>query len=180
MFTSEIGAKTTAIPIAQATASPANASLLYKPHTKQHAYKKNNRFYYTVGAYRILLEKKIKVENLSNVKVNNIPHTPQWCNGLVNVRGIIVPIVDLHVFLQTGKTSDQKKSRLILVEHESHSPIIFQIDELPKMISLDDFTYGKPPDKAPAWLKKSMKNGDNIIYEIDHSELLNLLKNTKN
>lgn len=137
--------------------------------------KKNRRFIYTVGSYNFLLEQDIKVENLSNLSLNTVPHAPKWCNGIVNLRGIIVPIVDMHVFLNTGnKTS--KNSQLMMLDHKDHSPVIFQTDRLPQIVYLDDYTTINIPEKLPNWIIKAIKNGTNTLYQIDHSELMTQIK----
>lgn len=141
--------------------------------------KKVSRFTYTVGPYNFLLEQDIKVENLSNLTFNEIPRAPKWCKGIVNVRGIITPIVDMHDFLKTGSKTSTKKSHLMMLDHKDHSPVIFLIDQLPEIVDLDDYTTIEKPNKAPSWLIKAIKNGTNTLYQIDHSELMNQLKNTQ-
>lgn len=138
--------------------------------------KRTNRFTYTVGAFNLLLEQEIKVENLSNLTINVIPHAPKWCNGIVNVRGVIMPIVDMHVFLKTGIKNPTKDTTLIRLEQKDHPPIIFQIDKLPEMVFLDDYTKIEMPEESPNWLIQSLKNGTNTLYEINHSELMQQLK----
>lgn len=140
---------------------------------------KTNRFYYTVGSYNLLIEQEIRVENLTNFIVNKIPHAPEWCTGIVNIRGIIMPVVSMHTFLKTGTNNSKRISKLIMLEHKNHAPIIFQIDKLPKMIFLDDYAHEKAPDKSPNWLINALKNGTNTLYKIDHSKLMAQLKNTQ-
>ena len=144
----------------------------------RRAKNKITRFIYSVGNYNFLLEQDIKVENLSNLAINIIPHVPEWCIGIVNVRGNIMPIVDMHVFLKTNKKNKQTNAKIIMVEHKNHAPIIFQVDRLPEMIFLDDYTHSKAPESSPSWLISSLKNKAKTIYEINHAELMAQLKYT--
>ena len=97
-----------------------------------------SRFFYSIGPHNILLEKDAKVENLENLTINIIPHAPEWCTGIANVRGIIMPVVNMHIVLKTDIEQSLKKSKQMLVEQKNLSPIIFTIDKLPEMISLED------------------------------------------
>lgn len=139
---------------------------------------KNSGFFYTIGSYNILVEQGIKVENLSGLVINKIPHAPEWCSGIVNVRGIIMPIVNMHTFLKTGIDNSSKKHNLIMLEYKNLTPIIFQIDKLPEMVFIDDYTYENAPNNSPDWLNQTVTNGANTLYEIDHQELLKQLSNS--
>lgn len=138
---------------------------------------KNNRFYYSVASFNILLEKDIKAENLSNPHVYALPHSPAWCSGIVNVRGNIIPVLNMHTFLKTGIKVPINKSKLLLFKHSNMTPIVFQIDKLPAMIDFDDYAIATNSVDLPQWINKSFKEGSNLIHEVDHSNLLNLLNN---
>lgn len=142
-----------------------------------HAKRLLSRFYYTIGPYNILLEKDAKVENLENLTINIIPHAPDWCSGIVNVRGIIIPVVDMHTVLKTEIEQPLRKSKQILVEQKNLAPIIFTIDKLPEMISLEDYETIKLKEDAPLWQQKGFMNESNTIFEVNHTDLLNQLNN---
>lgn len=138
---------------------------------------RNNRFFYCVAGLNILLEQDINAENLSQPKVYNLPHSPEWCTGIVNVRGNIIPILNVHVLLQTGVDMPVNKSKLLLFKHKKIAPIIFQIDQLPSMIDFDDYTISTNPNNSPHWMKKTFKSKSNIIHEVNHFDLLKTLNN---
>lgn len=144
--------------------------------SEKNKYYNKNRFFYTIGLFNFLLEESIKVENLYNSTVNSVPYAPEWCSGITSIRGNIIPVVNMHIFLKTGKNIPSKKKKLMMIEHNNHSPIVFEIDRLPEVISTDNYTYTQLPNKSPIWLKKALRNEENIIYEINHSELLKQLK----
>ena len=83
------------------------------------------RFFYTVGLFNFLLEESIRVENLYEVTINNVPHVPAWCSGVTSIRGNIMPVVNLHIFLKTGVNNTHKNKKLIMLEHHHYSPIVF-------------------------------------------------------
>ena len=142
----------------------------------------NNRFYYTVGNHNLLFEKNLKVENLSATTINKVPHAPDWCTGIISVRGVIMPVVNMHTFLNSElklkeKYIQSKKTYLLMIEHNNHAPIILQIDKLPEIININDYTYSRSANNSPDWQGKTWKNSTNKLFEIDHDKLLNSFKN---
>lgn len=132
----------------------------------------NNRFYYSVGKLNLLLEQDVKAENLSLPKIYEIPHPPSWCSGIVNVRGNIVPVVNMHILLQTGENTSTKRSKLLLFQHNNLAPIIFQIDKLPSMINFDDYSKKTLTKNSANWMTQSFQHESNIIHEVNHIDLL--------
>ncbi len=152
-------------------------SQLLQPSQKNKSYHQT-RFFYTVGLFNFLLEESIKVENLYAFTINDVPYAPEWCSGVTSIRGNIMPVVNMHIFLKTGRYAESQNKKLMMLEHKNHAPIVFEIDKLPDVISIDHYIDAPVAKKSPIWLKKALKNEKNIIYEINHSELLRQLKNS--
>ena len=142
----------------------------------------SNRFYYSVGDLNFLFETDLKVENLSDTTINKIPHAPEWCSGIISVRGVIVPVVNMHILLKDElkkskhKTKQKKRPHLLMVEHGNHEPIILQIDKLPEIINIKDYTYSRPENNSPDWQGKTWKNSTNKLFEINHDLFLNSIR----
>ena len=128
------------------------------------------RFYYTVGQFNILIEKDLKAENLQTLTINAVPNAPMWCSGIVSVRGVIMPVVNMHVFLNTKK-SPTSKSNFIMLEHKGFSPIIFQTDNLPTTINLEQFTRESLPENTPPWVENHLIKDQTSIFEANHKQL---------
>lgn len=144
----------------------------------------SNRFFYSVGDLNFLFEKDLKVENLSGLTINKIPHAPEWCLGIISVRGVIIPVVNMHTLLKDElkklkhktKNKQNKKPYLLMVEHNNHAPIILQIDKLPEVINIKDYTYSKSANNSPNWQGKTWENSTNKLFEINHNLLFNTIK----
>ena len=139
----------------------------------------NNRFYYSVGDLNFLVEKDLKVENLSQMTINKVPLAPEWCSGITSVRGVIIPVVNMHLLLKnelkTIKNKQSKKPYLLMVEHKNHAPIILQIDKLPEIINIKDYTYSRSENNSPNWQGKTWKNSTNKLFEINHDILFSTI-----
>lgn len=144
----------------------------------------DKRFYYSMGANNFLIEQDLKAETLNEMPVNQIPFSPDWYKGLVSIRGVIMPVIDMNDFVNSQtmtkankKVSDtHNDSYFLKLEHNAHSPIVIKIDGLPKQISISTMKKRKAAKTKPAWMIHTMKHEASSITEVDHQELLNKIK----
>ena len=142
----------------------------------------SNRFFYTVGDLNFLFEKDLKVENLPKTTINKVPHAPEWCSGIVSVRGVIIPVVNMHILLSNelnklnSKNKQARKPHLLMIEHNNHAPIILQIDKLPEIINIKDYTYSRSANNSPNWQGKTWENSTNKLFEINHDILFDTIQ----
>ena len=144
----------------------------------------DKRFYYSMGANNFLIEQDLKAETINEMPVNQIPFSPDWYMGLVSIRGVIMPVIDMNDFVNSQtmtkankKVSDtHNDSYFLKLEHNAHSPIVIKIDGLPKQISISTMKKRKAAKTKPAWMIHTMKHETSSITEVDHQELLNKIK----
>ncbi len=129
------------------------------------------RFYYTIGEFNILIEADLKVENLTELIINKVPNIPAWCSGIVSVRGVIMPVINMHNFLDTKKQNTANDNYMML-EHKDYAPIIFITDNLPSMVKLDKYSKRKHIENTPNWVKHRLSDGRTSIFDANHSQLL--------
>lgn len=68
-------------------------------------------------------------EILSIPAYTPVPGAKPWVKGLANIRGTLVPIVDLHGFLGTSAPTTLRRQRLLVVNHDDiHCGVI--VDEI--------------------------------------------------
>jgi twitching motility protein PilI len=61
--------------------------------------------------------------------MTRVPGTRDWLSGLANVRGQLLPVVDLKAFLGGGQTRPGRATRVIVVNHRD-VPAGLTVDEL--------------------------------------------------
>jgi chemotaxis signal transduction protein len=71
------------------------------------------RYGFRVADIGLLLGSQVGAELVSRMPVSPIPNAPAWLQGLMNLRGNLVPVVDVAAVL--GLESDAKASPLVLV-----------------------------------------------------------------
>ena len=125
-------------------------------------------FYYSVAEYNILLESGIKTEIIEKKEAFPIPHAPKWCDGMISLRGKLIPVVNLHTLLNTSK---QNHSHWLLVlEIAPYPQLALRIDQLPKQQSFhDQQSESLASSKLPSWLNGVFHIDGNKLYEADHT-----------
>lgn len=56
-------------------------------------------------------------EILTKVSISAIPGAKEWVRGVANVRGNLLPILDLNGFLAGGVTKVSRQSRILVMQH---------------------------------------------------------------
>jgi len=53
--------------------------------------------------------------------LTRLPHAKRWVKGVTNMRGSLLPIIDLHDFIGGVPTEVDRRSRVLMVQHENIS-----------------------------------------------------------
>lgn len=80
------------------------------------------------GANRWLVPREEIREVMEFPPTTRVPGARDWVRGITNVRGRLVPVVDLQAFDGTGETIGRRSNRLIVVNH----------DDLPAAVLVDE------------------------------------------
>jgi twitching motility protein PilI len=105
--------------------------------------------------------------------VTRIPGAKTWVRGLANVRGQLLPMLDLRQFLGSGATTPQRNTRVVVVNHRE-SPAGLMVDEVlgfrrfaesefndeppPTVIRCDSYLAGAFRRGGEVWPVLSLKN----------------------
>ena len=135
-----------------------------------------NRFYYSIGTLNFLLEQELKVENISLGSINKVPHAQAWYEGIISVRGTIMPVISIHKFLKGQinyeETKSNKESHLIILDHAELTPVALLIDKLPETVDIATYKTKKAPENSPRWFEHTLEKENNLIINVNHKSLL--------
>jgi len=113
--------------------------------------------------------------------VTEIPNTPDYLKGVINLRGVIVPIVDLHQrFNRTSKEYDATTVVIVLqgVVREKKSMVGVVVDEVSDVYKVDNTAVKEAPDFGSRidnrFLKGMAVMEDNMIILLDALRLLDV------
>lgn len=82
------------------------------------------------------------VEILNLPQANRLPETPEYITGIINVRGELVPLIDLRK--RFGLGSMPKKERVVIVRCPNKTGLV--VDEVMEIKSLNSGDISDPPE----------------------------------
>jgi len=85
---------------------------------------------YRLGSRRLVSDFREIVEIVPMPPVTPVPCAQPWLLGVGNLRGNLLPVVDLRCFLEGGAPSIQQDMQRVLVTQQSDGNIALGIDEL--------------------------------------------------
>lgn len=99
-------------------------------------------FYLGEEQYGIAID-KIK-EIIAMMKVTNVPKTPEYIRGVINLRGSIIPVVDTRLrFAMEPKEIDMQTT--IIIAEVNKVNVGFIVDRVEEVASIDTQHLGEPP-----------------------------------
>jgi len=91
------------------------------------------RFGYSIGYFNFVLEKTLVSEIVIEPTIFPVPNGPRWLPGMINLRGNILPVIDLTHMIGTRLKSSS--GHFVLVVDEGAQALALFIDALPKSLS---------------------------------------------
>lgn len=84
------------------------------------------------------------VENIVRMThITRVPKVAAYLNGVINLRGEVVPVMSLRLKMGLEKDEITKKTRIIILKLEQHGTIGFIVDEVKEVITLDNDSVEK-------------------------------------
>ncbi|MCP4663265.1 MAG: chemotaxis protein CheW [bacterium] len=79
--------------------------------------------------------------------LTRVPTTPVWIRGVMNLRGTVVPVVDLAAKLGLPATPLTKRTCMVMVEAELQGELLvigMMVDEVSRVIELEEIEQALP------------------------------------
>lgn len=116
------------------------------------------------------------IEIIGMQKVNALPEAPDYVKGIINLRGRIIPIVDMH--LRLGKSEPQYTDRtcIVVVETEKLSAGLI-VDSVTDVLRIDEKDIVPPPEintGSHGYLSGIGKVNGEVKLLLDCEKLFNL------
>jgi twitching motility protein PilI len=102
---------------------------------------------FRIGGEAFLLAREETREVMSYpASVTRVPGAKSWIRGLSNVRGQLMPVVDLRAFLGSGSTTPSRATRVLIANHRE-IPAGLTVDEVMgfRRFAESEFTADLPP-----------------------------------
>lgn len=129
-------------------------------------------------------------EIIRSAKVTAVPNSPEFVEGVINLRGNIIPVVDLRKRLYLYTEGADSKRPWVLILNISDRVVGFIVDEVTHVIKMSDDSVQPPPDIVISGLESQYIQGvckvdDSLLVILNFSRVLfsdeyNMLRDLEN
>jgi len=111
------------------------------------------------------------------LNITKVPNAPSFVDGVVNLRGRIIPVMDLRSRLKMTRKEHDKNTRIIVVELNSQT-IGFVVDEVSEVLRIPK-SITEPPPSMLAGIESDFitavgKLEDRILILLDLEKVLSI------
>ncbi len=125
--------------------------------------------------YGLSIENVLSIEKPS--KTTRVPNVPAYIIGLINLRGDVIPVIDLRVKLGMEKKQVDNDSRIIIVK-EKGITVGLMVDSSKEVVDINKEDIDKPPTSDDNtiidYVSGIGKKGERLIIILDSLKLLDL------
>jgi purine-binding chemotaxis protein CheW len=129
---------------------------------------------FRVGQERFALDIRHIREITRLEQISSVPSMPSFVEGVMELRGQIIPVVDLRKRLEAG-IENSRQTRIIVSRLEK-KPLGLIVDEVTDVWEIEDGEIGAAPSVGsnfkPSFLDGVLKRNDLIVFVLDFTELL--------
>ena len=87
----------------------------------------------------------LKVQEINRIlEITTIPRSPAWIHGVMNLRGKIIPVVDLRNRFSLPPADRTRESRIVVVE-VADKTLGFLVDRVNEVLRISASTVEPPP-----------------------------------
>lgn len=118
-------------------------------------------------------------EILTPPRVTALPRVKDWMLGIANVRGRLIPVIDLHRFMGIATTVPRTQWRVLVVEQGETIAGLLVEQSLGMQHFLDDsFEEGQPEglDAIHPYIQGAYRHGGRVFYVVS---LMSLIRDEK-
>jgi len=88
----------------------------------------------------------LKVQEINRItQITKVPNSPEFVEGVINLRGKVIPILDLRIRMGMSKRTQDNNTRIIVVEVAGKT-IGFIVDEVTEVLRIPRTVIENPPE----------------------------------
>lgn len=116
------------------------------------------------------------VQIIGNQEITPIPDSPRYAKGVINLRGNIIPVIDVRLRFGKEEAKYDEKTCIIVSKIEDNH-IGFIVDSVDEVTTIDDRDISPPPrmskDRTNLYLTGIGKIENKVVMLLDTSKILN-------
>jgi purine-binding chemotaxis protein CheW len=117
-----------------------------------------------------------------NLSVTNVPKSPETIRGIANLRGQLVPAIDMYQRLGLDNPARQQEAIAIILKIKSLL-VALLVDSVGEIISLEDDTFEQPPPNFPEMSRELVfgvhKLPDRLLLLLDPTKIVQGIHSSK-
>lgn len=118
----------------------------------------------------------LRVQEINKmVQITKVPNSPVFVEGVINLRGKVIPIVDFRTRLGLAKIEHTKDTRIVVVDVEGKT-IGFIVDSVSEVLRIPASITEAPPEIVSGvdseFIKSVGKLEDRLLILIDLNKIL--------
>ena len=125
-------------------------------------------------------EYAISVENVGGIEkvlpITRVPSTPPFIKGVINLRGVVSPVIDLKEKFHRQKTEFTDKTRIIVINMEDISVGLI-VEEASDVVDMQADEIKPPPEvvgsKVDDFIQGVLKLEKRLLILLDLDKVLN-------
>lgn len=109
-------------------------------------------------------------------KVTHIPKAPDFIEGIINLRGKVIPVIDMRKRLGLATTEPTRDARIIVMKFQDHKRVGVIVDSVVNVIRVKEGEMQAAPNIAKGieseYLKGIVRVGDELVLVLDMEKVL--------
>lgn len=125
----------------------------------------------------------INIHNVENIEkktpITRVPHTRSYIVGIINLRGNVIPVIDLRLRFGFEAREDDEDIRILIVNVDEQQIGII-VDSSSETLQLEETMIDKAPSINPGinedFIKEVGKHNERIIMLLDLKKVLGIVE----
>jgi len=136
---------------------------------------KNRYLSFGIGNEIFGIEIDTVKEIINTLDIVHVPHTPDYVKGISNLRGYIIPVIDVRIrFLMEPKEFTESTCIVVIEQKDGNIGLI--VDEVNEVKYIEESHIAPPPSAKLSHINQFVRNlgrtDDSVMLLIDVQKLL--------
>lgn len=118
----------------------------------------------------------LKVQEINRMmEITKVPNTPNFIEGIINLRGRVIPVIDLRIKLGMAAKEKDKDTRIVIVEIQNRT-VGFIVDRVSEVLRIPKSITEAPPSMVSGidseYITSVGKLEDRLLILLDLEKVL--------
>jgi len=111
-----------------------------------------------------------EIQRMKEISLTRVPQAEEYIEGIVNLRGNVIPVVDLRKRFGLGEQKMDKQTRIIVVNINERS-LGFLVDRVNEVIDVEEGTIDEPPQEIvkidSSFIQGIVRHEERLVIMLD-------------